>query len=206
MSLGAEGPEARRSAEFTGRQPPSDEETIWIDADYLFDLMKAICDLLYEDGCYGSSFLTERAIDLFLYEIGRTTSPKQGSEHNEEEIPDEVMSDLAKVRTTQDRSKPVRFQTVRKRSPASVPSSLKTSGAEPSGLHNSPKKFASAIHCKNRQMKDENHRSNCEPVEASIQEKDSRRTRTQPAKDLLMYQNTSYSVSISPVGFIDSTL
>lgn len=55
---------------YVGGPPPSEGETVWIDEDYVFDLLVALCDLLHENECSRTSFIIEEAIDEFLNEMG----------------------------------------------------------------------------------------------------------------------------------------
>jgi len=102
-----------RNACFVGRPPPTNDETVWIDEDYVFDLMLAICDLLYEDGCRGSSYLVERALDLFLYETGRIPSPNRKAECAAFSVPAQERREVAVVHRPQSTSANTIFQSKR---------------------------------------------------------------------------------------------
>lgn len=102
-----------RTAEFVGRPPPSDDETIWIDADYIFDLMVALSDLMHSDGLHGSSYLLERTLDLFLFEIGRSGPPSWKTAKDATGLAEEIAQEFKSYPKRAPRQDTV-FQSVRR--------------------------------------------------------------------------------------------
>lgn len=86
------------SAEHSSRKLLSDDETCWIDDNYIFDLMIALSDLLHGDGYNGSAYLMERVADIFLYEVGRVPTPGWRRENGmeSESSNDYLVSSLSK--------------------------------------------------------------------------------------------------------------